>query len=141
MFAIIELKHRYEQGLERKDDIAKRMANLRARVRELLGRVALIEERAETTPPADHHGGDRRSEEARDQEDNIILKSKCGTSADYLTARIARDRPDILERMKAGGGGGPPSGRSLTAGRVGGLATARFCVRRWRGTERPDEKE
>jgi len=25
-----------------------------------------------------------------------------GTSADYLTARIARDRPDILERMKAG---------------------------------------
>jgi hypothetical protein len=25
-----------------------------------------------------------------------------GTSSDYLTARIARDRPDILERMKAG---------------------------------------
>lgn len=25
-----------------------------------------------------------------------------GTRADYLTARIARDRPDILERMKAG---------------------------------------
>ncbi len=25
-----------------------------------------------------------------------------GTSADYLTARIARDRPDILEGMKAG---------------------------------------
>jgi hypothetical protein len=25
-----------------------------------------------------------------------------GTSADYLTARIARDRPDILEDMKAG---------------------------------------
>ena len=24
------------------------------------------------------------------------------TNADYLTARIARDRPDILERMKAG---------------------------------------
>jgi hypothetical protein len=25
-----------------------------------------------------------------------------GNKADYLTARIARDRPDVLERMKAG---------------------------------------
>jgi hypothetical protein len=25
-----------------------------------------------------------------------------GDHAEYLTARIARDRPDILERMKAG---------------------------------------
>lgn len=25
-----------------------------------------------------------------------------GTSADYLTARIARDRPDILTKMRAG---------------------------------------
>ncbi len=25
-----------------------------------------------------------------------------GDNADYLTARIARDRPDILDRMKAG---------------------------------------
>jgi len=25
-----------------------------------------------------------------------------GTNPDYLTARLARDRPDILERMKAG---------------------------------------
>ena len=32
--------------------------------------------------------------------DNI--NSTGGTAADYLTARIARDRPDILERMKAG---------------------------------------
>ena len=31
---------------------------------------------------------------------NII--SNKGTSIDYLAARIARDRPDILERMKAG---------------------------------------
>ena len=33
--------------------------------------------------------------------DNISSFSH-GTGADYLTARIARDRPDILERMKAG---------------------------------------
>ena len=25
-----------------------------------------------------------------------------GNNSDYLTARIARDRPDILERMKTG---------------------------------------
>lgn len=31
--------------------------------------------------------------------DNI---SSFGTDAEYLTARIARDRPDILDRMKAG---------------------------------------
>lgn len=29
-------------------------------------------------------------------------KTGGGTSADYLTARIARDRPDILDGMKAG---------------------------------------
>ena len=29
-------------------------------------------------------------------------KAKAGTRSDYLVARIARDRPDILERMKAG---------------------------------------
>ena len=32
--------------------------------------------------------------------DNRNLSS--GTSANYLTRRIARDHPDILERMKAG---------------------------------------
>ncbi len=32
-----------------------------------------------------------------------VSKGEWGNSADYLTARIARDGPDILERMKAGG--------------------------------------
>ncbi len=31
---------------------------------------------------------------------NVVLRTI--PNADYLTARIARDRPDILERMKAG---------------------------------------
>lgn len=31
-----------------------------------------------------------------------IRATSYGTRSDYLTARIARDRPDILERMKAG---------------------------------------
>ena len=29
-------------------------------------------------------------------------KAKAGNRSDYLVARMARDRPDILERMKAG---------------------------------------
>lgn len=33
---------------------------------------------------------------------DYIKDNNGGTSADYLTARIARDRPDILERMRAG---------------------------------------
>jgi len=45
------------------------------------------------------HGGDRKSEEHQVQSDNVTLIGR-GNSADYLTARIARDRPDILERMR-----------------------------------------
>jgi hypothetical protein len=37
----------------------------------------------------------------RSSPDNI-MPTQYGTSTDYLTARIARDRPDILERMKTG---------------------------------------
>jgi hypothetical protein len=54
------------------------------------------------------HGGDRKSaearirtSEARNQHSNGRLIYGEG-SQEYLTARIARDRPDILERMKAG---------------------------------------
>jgi hypothetical protein len=47
------------------------------------------------------HGGDRKSEE-RNQVDNINLKTPGGTQAAYLTARIARDNPKILERLKKG---------------------------------------
>jgi hypothetical protein len=37
----------------------------------------------------------------RNRFDNIKANGG-GTSASYLTRRIARDRPDILDRMKAG---------------------------------------
>ena len=46
------------------------------------------------------HGGDRKSKKL--QVDNIKLKEVGGTSASYLTARIARDCPAVLEEMKAG---------------------------------------
>jgi hypothetical protein len=41
--------------------------------------------------------------EAQDQPDNYQTDpTQWGTDPTYLTARIARDRPDLLERLKAG---------------------------------------
>ncbi len=45
------------------------------------------------------NGGDRKSENYQGVVNTLI---RGATNADYLTARIKRDRPDILERMKAG---------------------------------------
>jgi hypothetical protein len=50
--------------------------------------------------PLTEHGGNRKSEEA--QVDNINLKSAGRTFSSSLTARIARDNPTVLEKMKAG---------------------------------------
>ena len=48
------------------------------------------------------HGGDRRSEQAREnQDDNIMLKQQ-GTSAAYIKARLRRDYPEIAEQLEAG---------------------------------------
>jgi hypothetical protein len=41
------------------------------------------------------HGGDRRSEAAEHQVDNVNLKHKGGNSASYLAARLKRDHPPI----------------------------------------------
>jgi len=47
------------------------------------------------------HGGDRRSEQAReDQADNISLKH--GTQAAYLQARLSRDAPELADALKRG---------------------------------------
>jgi hypothetical protein len=53
---------------------------------------------AKLIKPAKHAGPGRGYKKTAD----VISGFQCGSSADYLTARIARDRPDILERMKAG---------------------------------------
>ena len=47
------------------------------------------------------HGGDRKSE-GRNQDSDTKVDIRYGENSEYLTARIARDRPDILERMKQG---------------------------------------
>ena len=49
------------------------------------------------------HGGDRRSEQVRqDQVDNINLKPKGGTQAEYIKARLRRDHPEIAEELERG---------------------------------------
>lgn len=61
-----------------------------------LSRQAIID-RAKNAKPLANSGANQHTEGV----DNINSSSG-GTSSDYLTARIARDHPDILNRMKAG---------------------------------------
>jgi len=52
---------------------------------------------AKPLQPAENHPGPGRGYTKKLHE-----KAKAGNRSDYLVSRIARDRPDILERMKAG---------------------------------------
>jgi hypothetical protein len=54
---------------------------------------------AEAKPLADPGRPKKEEREGNKGSDTTISS---GRGSDYLTARIARDRPDILERMKAG---------------------------------------
>ena len=56
-----------------------------------------VAERAAAAKPLGEHGGERKEEE---QGNNVTLIR--GNDGNYLTRRIARDRPDVLDRMKAG---------------------------------------
>ena len=58
----------------------------------------IAQERAQGALPLAKPGGDRRSTIFQDK--NSYLER--GPTASYLTGRIARDRPDILEKMKDG---------------------------------------
>lgn len=53
----------------------------------------------EQIPALKPHGGDRRSKQAKqDQDDNVILKQQ-GNSAAYLKARLQRDHTEIAEAL------------------------------------------
>src|SRR5215468_3093309 len=52
---------------------------------------------AQPLKPAENHPGPGRGHTMKPHE-----KAKAGNRSDYLVAQIARDRPDSLERMKAG---------------------------------------
>lgn len=60
-----------------------------------------VAEIAENAKPLAMQGGDRQSNNFQDYNYNLEKVDK-GTSADYLTARIARDHPEVLEGMKQG---------------------------------------
>ena len=62
---------------------------------------ALVMARAQQPATLFDHGGDRRSEAANQPVNHRLIEYGSG-NAEYDTARIARDRPDILERMKEG---------------------------------------
>jgi len=59
---------------------------------------------AETAQPLAVNGGDRQLDECNNQGNDYHLDSikQRGDNAKYLTARIARDNPDILGRNEAG---------------------------------------
>jgi hypothetical protein len=57
------------------------------------------EERAAEAKPLAGHGNQEGENNSRNRDSDA---TSVGRGADYLTARIARDRPDVLERMKAG---------------------------------------
>ena len=59
------------------------------------------------------HGGDRRSDQVKDQGETITLKHR-GTSAAYVLARLDRNRPDLAALI----------GLSVRAMNAAGSATA-----------------
>jgi hypothetical protein len=61
-----------------------------------------IEDVASNAKPIGKHGGDRKSEQRNGDQGDYITLTRGTTGANYLTRRIARDAPDILEQMKAG---------------------------------------
>jgi hypothetical protein len=60
-----------------------------------------VKRRAENPPTLLNHGQHKDDENER-LSDNVSPVPSRGVSADYLTARIARDAPEVLARMKAG---------------------------------------
>lgn len=48
------------------------------------------------------HGGDRRSEQAQQDQGNKITLKRRGTDADYIKARLRRDHPEIAEELERG---------------------------------------
>jgi hypothetical protein len=78
-------------------DPADARAVLQAKPGRSLGSVLRVQVTAEEAKPLTTQG---RPSKGDGKGDNITFSR--GDDADYLTRRIARDHPDILERMKAG---------------------------------------
>ena len=55
---------------------------------------------AEQVTPLAEHGGDRKSEDSKSTLRRNVEQQ--GNSKEYRTAKLARDAPEVVERMKAG---------------------------------------
>lgn len=84
----------WEAYCEKRLQLAAQDLDAEARAR--VARVAAL------ATPLNANGGDRQSANFQSYNYKTERMESAGTDSEYLTARIARDRPDILERMKAG---------------------------------------
>jgi hypothetical protein len=83
-----------ERGSFNRDEPGRNDMDQHERKRRQVQRMAAT---AQPLQPAENHPGPGRGHTKKPHE-----KAKAGNRSDYLVARIARDRPDILEQMKAG---------------------------------------
>jgi len=77
----------------------------RPQIDEEIGLRLQAQRQAELAQPLQAHGGAYTKTGGRGNKLHYncnVVSPQNGNSASYLTARIARDRPDVLERMKAG---------------------------------------
>ncbi|MDJ0490579.1 hypothetical protein QNA24_29805 [Rhodococcus qingshengii] len=94
---LLEVKTHEELKFKGGTKTAKHFADMRANVRTLL---------AEDVPALGVNGGDRRSETARlgsvQQSGATRLNDSAENNANYITARLKRDDPEMAEKVIAG---------------------------------------
>jgi hypothetical protein len=121
--AVVRPAHRLPESQRSNDNVITRteqgnsraytLTRLQRHRPDLYGRVkAIITEQDEkrllkdviaSVPPLGKHGGDRRSDKAREQGASGTLK-RGGNNVSYLAQRINRDHPDIAAAVERGAG-------------------------------------
>jgi hypothetical protein len=89
---------------------------------------------AQPLQPAENHPGPGRGHTKKPHE-----KASTGNRSDYLVSRIARDRPDILEQMKAGAFTSVREA-AREAGIIKGISLVTQVVRMWEKAT-PEERQ
>lgn len=129
---VLAFRHRYERGISRNPEIARRMADMRSKINRLIGdgdyvaaeceevepartREEVKEECAEIGRASGQLGADfgslggrgkKKPDPVEDQEPPLLHSKKGGSfggnRSAYLASRIKRDYPGIFARMEAG---------------------------------------
>jgi hypothetical protein len=87
----------YPEGHRGKKDVQKSDNFSRQRLMQARAVLRHSHKLAEAVLELAKHGGDRRSEQAKNQVASGNLKKKGTNKADYILARLKRDRPDLVE--------------------------------------------